>query len=230
MISCSLVLNFAPGGLIMKYVSGQEGRKTLNHPQVGYLLFERLTFQVFDTPDLKVTVYTPLEEADTPRKLEQLLEQWYQHEGQGPHPPQAVHHLPQTQRSGQDTVGLWLAACCQRVEGAWVANSDVMTSYAQLVRGTRIRTKEGERLISIVSCTWPGSRCSTMGLHRSRDTHKNTRSSRSTCARLLSDIEDKWGQIVMNAHLSPLVDHLLKRVYWTPRHMMIERGAHSNWA
>jgi transcriptional regulator with XRE-family HTH domain len=111
--------------------SGQEGRKTLNHPQVGYLLFERLTFQVFDTPDLKVTVYTPLEEADTPRKVEQLLEQWYQHEGQGPHPPKAVHHLPQTQRSGQDTVGLWLAACGKRVEGAWVANSDVMTSYAQ---------------------------------------------------------------------------------------------------
>ncbi|HEX6479525.1 MAG TPA: helix-turn-helix domain-containing protein [Ktedonobacteraceae bacterium] len=111
-------------------LGGQEGRKMLNHPQVGYLLFERLTFQVFDTPDLKVTVYTPLEEADTPRKVEQLLEQWYQHEGQGPHPPQAVHHLPQAQQSGQDTVRWWLAECCQRVEGAWVANSDVMISYA----------------------------------------------------------------------------------------------------
>ncbi|GHO57714.1 helix-turn-helix transcriptional regulator [Ktedonobacter robiniae] len=109
---------------------GQEGWKTLNHPQVGYLVFERLTFQVFDTPDLKVTVYTPLEEANTPRKVEQLLEQWYLRVGQGPHPPQAVHHLPQTQRPGQDTVGWWLAACCQRVEGAWVANSDVMISYA----------------------------------------------------------------------------------------------------
>jgi hypothetical protein len=31
-------------------------------------------------------------------------------------------------------------------------------------------------------------------------------------ARLLSGIEDQWGQIVMNTHLSPLVDHLLKRV------------------
>jgi transcriptional regulator with XRE-family HTH domain len=61
---------------------GQEGRKTLKHPQVGYLMFERLTFQVFDTPDLKVIVYTPLEEADTPRKVEQLLEQWYQREAQ----------------------------------------------------------------------------------------------------------------------------------------------------
>jgi phage/plasmid-associated DNA primase len=62
--------------------------------------------------------------------VEQLLEQWYQHEGQGPHAPQAVHHLLQAQQSGQDTVGLWLAACCKRVEGAWVANSSVMTSYA----------------------------------------------------------------------------------------------------
>ena len=57
--------------------SGQEGRKALNHPQVGYMLFERLTFQLFDTPDLKVIVYTPLDDADTPRKMEQLLELWH---------------------------------------------------------------------------------------------------------------------------------------------------------
>jgi len=120
---------------------GQEGRKTLNHPQVGYLLFERLTFQVFDTPDLKVTVYTPLEEADTPRKLERLLEQWYQHEG--PRAPEAIHHLPQ--RSGQDTVGLWLAECAERVEGAWVANGDVMASYGQWceARGYEPRKAKG---------------------------------------------------------------------------------------
>jgi transcriptional regulator with XRE-family HTH domain len=108
---------------------GQEGRKRLNLPQVGYLVFERLTFQVFDTPDLKVTVYTPLEEEDTPRKVQQLLEQWYQHEGRKPHTPQTVHHPPQTQPSGQGSVELWLAACGKRVEGAWVANRDIMTSY-----------------------------------------------------------------------------------------------------
>jgi hypothetical protein len=100
----------------------------LNHPQVGYLVFERLTFQVFDTPDLKVTVYTPLEEADTPRKLEHLLAQWYQRKGQGPQPPRTVQHLAQTQLSEQDMVGSWLADCCQSVEGAWVANSDIMIS------------------------------------------------------------------------------------------------------
>jgi transcriptional regulator with XRE-family HTH domain len=50
-----------------------EGQKTINHPQAGYLLFEHLTFEVFDAPDLKVSVYTPLEKADTPAKLSQLL-------------------------------------------------------------------------------------------------------------------------------------------------------------
>jgi hypothetical protein len=112
---------------------GQEGRKTLNHPQVGYLVFERLTFQVFDTPELKVTVYTPLEEAGTPRKLEHLLEQWYQQEarGAGHAPPKEVHGLLQAPPSGHDTVGWWLAACCKRGEGGWVANRTIMTSYAQ---------------------------------------------------------------------------------------------------
>jgi transcriptional regulator with XRE-family HTH domain len=50
-----------------------EGYKTLNHPHAGYLMFEHLTFQVVDTPDLTVNVYTPLEVADTPAKLSQLL-------------------------------------------------------------------------------------------------------------------------------------------------------------
>ena len=40
----------------------------------GLRRFEHLTFPVFDAPELKVTVYTPLEEADTPRKLYQLLD------------------------------------------------------------------------------------------------------------------------------------------------------------
>lgn len=109
--------------------SGQEGRKTLNHPQMGYLSFERLTFQVFDTPDLKVTVYTPLEETDTPRKLKHLLDQWYRHEGHAT--PKEINSRIQRRRWEHDTVGLWLAACCQRVEGAWVANSMIMTSYAR---------------------------------------------------------------------------------------------------
>lgn len=110
-------------------VSGQEGRKVLNHPQVGHLIFERMTFQVFDTPDLKVTVYTPLEEEETPRKLHQLLEQWYEQEGRGQSAPKDVHHLAPAQVSGHDSVESWLSACCKRVEGEWAANSSIMISY-----------------------------------------------------------------------------------------------------
>jgi MmyB-like transcription regulator ligand binding domain len=54
-------------------LGAEEGQKTFNHPQVGYLMFEHLTFQVFDAPDLTVNVYTPLDVADTPAKLTQLL-------------------------------------------------------------------------------------------------------------------------------------------------------------
>ncbi len=152
--------------------SGQEGRKTLNHPQVGHLLFERLTFQVFDTPDLKVTVYTPLEEADTPRKLEQLLEQWYQQKGQEP-PPQAVHHLLQTK---PDTVGLWLAECGKSAAGAWVANSDIMTSYAHWCEAHGYVPKKAKGLSQSLAAhgleigvrqwvsTGPGTRTKTRGV------------------------------------------------------------------
>jgi transcriptional regulator with XRE-family HTH domain len=50
-----------------------EGHKTFNHPHIVVLMFEHLTFQVVDAPDLKVNVYTPLDEADTSAKLAQLL-------------------------------------------------------------------------------------------------------------------------------------------------------------
>lgn len=54
-------------------LGAEEGHKTFNHPQVGYLMFEHLTFQVFDAPNLAVNVYTPLDIAGTPAKLSQLL-------------------------------------------------------------------------------------------------------------------------------------------------------------
>ena len=54
-------------------LGAEEGQKTFNHPQVGYLMFEHLSFQVFDAPDLTVNVYTPLDIAGTPAKISQLL-------------------------------------------------------------------------------------------------------------------------------------------------------------
>jgi hypothetical protein len=105
-------------------LSGQERLKIINHPEVGLIQFERLSFQFFDTPDLKVTVFTPLAGTDTPRKLDYLLEQWYRRENQA----RATHSA---QLSEQDTVGLWLAECCQKAEGAWAANRDILLSYTQ---------------------------------------------------------------------------------------------------
>lgn len=48
-------------------------RKVLNHPEVGYLQFERVMFQTYDEPDLKVIVSTPLDEGETAAKIRQLL-------------------------------------------------------------------------------------------------------------------------------------------------------------
>jgi phage/plasmid-associated DNA primase len=125
-------------------LGAQEGKKTLNHPQVGYLVFERLTFQVLDTPDFKVTVYTPSEEAGTPRKLEQLLAQWHQHKGQGSQAPKTAHNRTQAQQSEQDTVQLWLRACCKREEGVWIANNIIMTSYANWCEAQRYEPKKAK--------------------------------------------------------------------------------------
>jgi transcriptional regulator with XRE-family HTH domain len=48
----------------------QDGRKEINHPQVGSLVFEHSTFQIDGSPGLKMVVYLPACE-ETARKLEQ---------------------------------------------------------------------------------------------------------------------------------------------------------------
>jgi putative DNA primase/helicase len=54
---------------------------------------------------------------------------WYQRGGKGLETPQAVKELTQTQRSAQDSVGLWLEECCEIKEGEWTENTKVRTSY-----------------------------------------------------------------------------------------------------
>ncbi|GLV53809.1 transcriptional regulator [Dictyobacter sp. S3.2.2.5] len=49
-----------------------EGRKEFLHPQVGSLIFDHNTFQIEDSPGLKMVVYLPAS-AETARKLEQLV-------------------------------------------------------------------------------------------------------------------------------------------------------------
>jgi transcriptional regulator with XRE-family HTH domain len=52
-----------------------DAQKEINHPLVGYLLFEYTALQVPAMPELKVMIYTPLPETDTLEKLLQLMNQ-----------------------------------------------------------------------------------------------------------------------------------------------------------
>ncbi|WP_238360888.1 hypothetical protein [Iningainema tapete] len=49
-----------------------EGRKEYNHPIVGRLVFEYTVFQPEGSLDLRLVMFTPLPEADTPEKFQQL--------------------------------------------------------------------------------------------------------------------------------------------------------------
>ncbi|MEO8970554.1 MAG: helix-turn-helix transcriptional regulator [Ktedonobacteraceae bacterium] len=52
-----------------------DGRKDIEHPLVGCLMFEHTTLQVPIMPELKIMIYTPLPETDTLEKLQQLMDQ-----------------------------------------------------------------------------------------------------------------------------------------------------------
>lgn len=51
------------------------GRKEMRHPKAGTLIMEHITFQLYDDPDLKLTLYRPLPEGETDRKLAGLLQE-----------------------------------------------------------------------------------------------------------------------------------------------------------
>ncbi|MGN7356620.1 helix-turn-helix transcriptional regulator [Paenibacillus sp. SAF-054] len=51
------------------------GKKMINHPRVGTMVMEHITFRVYDAPELKLTVYRPLEENDTVQKMIRLLKE-----------------------------------------------------------------------------------------------------------------------------------------------------------
>jgi hypothetical protein len=50
-----------------------EGRKTLNHPVVGKLVFEHAVFNPQDAPEQRVILYSPSDECETREKLAELL-------------------------------------------------------------------------------------------------------------------------------------------------------------
>lgn len=49
------------------------GRKRIEHPRAGRMLFEYSTFGAGDPPEMKLVVFTPLEDDGTAGKLERLL-------------------------------------------------------------------------------------------------------------------------------------------------------------
>ncbi len=51
-----------------------DGRKVLNHPEHGLMVFEHVVFRPAAAPELRVTMYTPMPEGDTPDKLARLME------------------------------------------------------------------------------------------------------------------------------------------------------------
>jgi hypothetical protein len=52
---------------------GGEGRKELNHPIVGRLVFDHVVFRHDDTSEQRLIIYSPTPEDDTEAKLERLL-------------------------------------------------------------------------------------------------------------------------------------------------------------
>jgi transcriptional regulator with XRE-family HTH domain len=54
---------------------GGEGRKVLNHPEVGTLVFEHAVFRHAERTEQRLVLFSPLAEEDTPAKLAGLLDE-----------------------------------------------------------------------------------------------------------------------------------------------------------
>ena len=51
-----------------------EGRKEINHPVEGMMVFEHAVFNPSEASEQRLVLYTPLAEHDTPAKLARLLD------------------------------------------------------------------------------------------------------------------------------------------------------------
>jgi len=49
------------------------GRKEVNHPIAGRMVFEHALFNPAEAPEQRLVLYTPLPEDDTPAKFARLL-------------------------------------------------------------------------------------------------------------------------------------------------------------
>jgi hypothetical protein len=50
-----------------------EGRRTIEHPVVGTMVFEHAVFNPQEAPEQRLILYSPLPDEDTPQKLAQIL-------------------------------------------------------------------------------------------------------------------------------------------------------------
>ena len=50
-----------------------EGRRTIEHPVVGTMVFEHAVFNPQEAPEQRLILYSPLPDEDTPKKLAQIL-------------------------------------------------------------------------------------------------------------------------------------------------------------
>jgi transcriptional regulator with XRE-family HTH domain len=51
-----------------------EGRREINHPVAGRLVFEHAVFNPAEAPDQRLVLYSPVADSDTPAKLAELME------------------------------------------------------------------------------------------------------------------------------------------------------------
>ena len=54
-------------------LGSMEGRVDFDHPEAGRLLLQYTVFQVYDAPELKLVVYTPLPQTGSAQRIERLI-------------------------------------------------------------------------------------------------------------------------------------------------------------
>ncbi|QYR23868.1 helix-turn-helix transcriptional regulator [Paenibacillus sp. sptzw28] len=62
-------------------LNSPEGENVIQHPEAGTLIFNHLSFQLNDNPDLQITIKMPSETYDTASKLTQLLDNYSKRRG-----------------------------------------------------------------------------------------------------------------------------------------------------
>jgi putative DNA primase/helicase len=68
--------------------------------------------------------------------------QWYLREGTGLETPDSVKELTHKQRYDQDSIGLWIEACCEKDEEYWTENEKLRTNYEEWCKANGYEPKK----------------------------------------------------------------------------------------